>query len=40
MPLATGLLVVLGWRATYLLLALSVAAIAVPALLLLVREPR
>jgi len=38
-PLGTVLLPALGWRGTYLLLALAVAAIAVPILALLVREP-
>jgi MFS family permease len=38
-PLATALLGSLGWRWTYLLLALAVALIAVPVLSLLVREP-
>jgi MFS family permease len=38
-PLGTALVPNLGWRVTYLVLALSVAAIAVPILALLAREP-
>jgi predicted MFS family arabinose efflux permease len=38
-PLGTVMLPSLGWRATYLVLALAVAALAVPVLTWLVREP-
>jgi sugar phosphate permease len=38
-PLGTALLPGLGWRTTYLLLALAVAVIAVPILTLVVRDP-
>ncbi len=38
-PLGTVLLPSIGWRTTYLLLALAVAVVAVPVLALLVRDP-